>query len=93
MGWLSQNWIWLAFAVGMVVMMRHGGAGGCCGGGNGHHNKRPATEDGQTKNASAGSCCGGAGHNARDKHADAPSPQAGNAAVDVKHQREGAAQS
>ena len=86
MEWLSQNWIWLAFAVGMVVMMRRGGAGGCCGGGHGDHNKRPATEDGQTKNASAGSCCGGAGHGADDKHADAAGPQAGSAAVDVRHQ-------
>lgn len=32
MDWLSQNWIWLALGVGMVLMMRRGGAGGCCGG-------------------------------------------------------------
>ena len=32
MEWLSQNWVWLAFAAGMLLMMRRGGAGGCCGG-------------------------------------------------------------
>lgn len=32
MEWLSQNWVWLAFTVGMLFMMRRGGAGGCCGG-------------------------------------------------------------
>lgn len=35
MEWLSQNWIWLALAIGVVFMMRrggHGGHGGCCGG-------------------------------------------------------------
>jgi len=35
MEWLSQNWIWLALAIGAVWLfsrMRHGGAmGGCCG--------------------------------------------------------------
>ena len=58
MEWLSQNWIWLAFAVGMVVMMRRGGAGGCCGGGHGADDKRPETEDAQNKKAGsgAGSC-------------------------------------
>jgi hypothetical protein len=51
MEWLSQNWVWLAFAVAMVVMMRRGGAGGCCGG-HGAHDKRPEAED--SKNAAAG---------------------------------------
>jgi hypothetical protein len=36
MEWLSQNWIWLALAVGAVLFFsrgRHGGMmGGCCGG-------------------------------------------------------------
>lgn len=36
MEWLSQNWIWLALAIGAVWLlsrMRHGSAmGGCCGG-------------------------------------------------------------
>ncbi len=35
MEWLSQNWIWLALAVGVVVLFsrgRHGAmTGGCCG--------------------------------------------------------------
>ncbi len=58
MEWLSQNWIWLAFAVGMVVMMRHGGAGGCCGGGHGKDDKSPEAADAQNKKAGtgAGSC-------------------------------------
>ena len=47
MEWLSQNWIWLAFAVGMVVMMRRGGAGGCCGGHRSH--KESEAEGSQIK--------------------------------------------
>lgn len=35
MEWLSQNWIWLALAVGVVLLLsrgRHGAmSGGCCG--------------------------------------------------------------
>jgi len=58
MEWLSQNWIWLALGVGVILMMRHGGAGGCCGGGgHGADHKRPDAEASQSKNAG-----GGAGH-------------------------------
>ena len=36
MEWLSQNWLWIVFAVGAFWLFsraRHGGlAGGCCGG-------------------------------------------------------------
>jgi len=45
MEWLSQNWIWLALAVGVVLMMRHGGHGGCCGGGRSEGRKRPDGEN------------------------------------------------
>ncbi len=48
MEWLSQNWIWLALIVGVMLMLSrrgHGGMmGGCCGG---HDMARegPAGED------------------------------------------------
>ena len=59
MEWISQNWLWLALGIGIVVMMRRGGHGGCCGGGgHGGDDKRPESEGSQTKNAVAG----GAGH-------------------------------
>ena len=32
--WLSQNWIWIAFAVGFILLMRRGGIG--CGMGHRH---------------------------------------------------------
>ena len=75
MEWLSQNWIWLAFAVGMVVMMRRGGAGGCCGGGHGAHDKLPETEGAKPKDAGTASCCGGGGHGTADKQAEVESSQ------------------
>jgi len=85
MEWLSQNWIWLAFAAAMVLMMRRGGAGGCCGGG-GHdrNDKQDEAVGAQTKNAAAGSCCGGGGHSAEDKRPEAES--AHSAAVPAGHQ-------
>ena len=57
MEWLTQNWIWLALAIGMIFMMRRGGAGGCCGG----HNVKEApakSADGPDRKAggSAGGC-------------------------------------
>jgi len=59
MEWLSQNWLWLLFGIGMVVMMRRGGHGGCCGGGgHGGGDKRPEGEGSQSKNT----VVGGAGH-------------------------------
>jgi len=57
MEWLTQNWIWLAFAAVMIFMMRRGGAGGCCGGGHGAHDKG-AEADGATANNAPG----GTGH-------------------------------
>jgi hypothetical protein len=65
MEWLSQNWIWLAFAAAMIFMMRRGGAGGCCGG---HGSDDKATEGAKPGNAGAASCCGG-GEGANDKQA------------------------
>jgi len=61
MEWLSQNWIWLAFAAAMIFMMRRGGAGGaggCCGGGHGGGDKHPESGEPQSKNATGGA----AGH-------------------------------
>ncbi len=29
MDWISQNWIWIAVAVGLVFLMRRGGLAGC----------------------------------------------------------------
>ena len=58
MQWLSQNWIWLALGIGMVLMMRRGGHGGCCGGG-GHDEGRKSPAEGEgTQNR----VVGGAGH-------------------------------
>ncbi|TAH44652.1 MAG: YHS domain-containing protein [Betaproteobacteria bacterium] len=37
MEWLTQNWIWIVFALGMFVLMRRGGMG--CGAG-GHRSHR-----------------------------------------------------
>ena len=51
MEWLSQNWFWLVFGIGLVLMMRRGGAGGCCGSGHGGGDKHPESEGSQTKNA------------------------------------------
>ena len=58
MEWLAQNWFWLVFGIGMVLIMRRGGHGGCCGGaGHGGGDKRPESDGSQTKDA-----VGGAGH-------------------------------
>ena len=35
MNWLSQNWLWILLAIGVVFMMRRGGMG--CGMGHAHH--------------------------------------------------------
>lgn len=38
MEWLSQNWIWIVFAIGIVLLMRRGGIGRGMGhGGHSHH--------------------------------------------------------
>ena len=68
MEWLSQNWIWLALGIGMVIKIRRGGAGGCCGGGHGADDKHAAVEGSKIDNVAAGGCCGGGAHGADDKH-------------------------
>lgn len=82
MEWLSQNWVWLAFAAGMVLMMRRGGAGACCGG---HvaHDKAPHAEGSPGNSAATGGCCCGGGHGAPDKHPEAE--EARNAAAGHQH--------
>lgn len=35
MQWLAQNWIWIVFAIGILLLMRRGGMG-CGMGGHGH---------------------------------------------------------
>ena len=35
MQWLAQNWIWIVFAIGILLLMRRGGIG-CGMGGHGH---------------------------------------------------------
>jgi len=52
MEWLSQNWVWVLFAVGMIAMhmFGHGGHGGHGahrghGGGSDHDDAKPATND------------------------------------------------
>ena len=65
MEWLSQNWIWLALGVGMVLMMRRGGAGGCCGGTHDTVDKRVEPGEAKAKSAATPSCCGG--HDAKAK--------------------------
>lgn len=69
MEWLSQNWVWLAFATGMLLMMRRGGAGGCCGGAHGADRKDPAL-DAPASTKVAGGCCRGGADSAGDQHAD-----------------------
>ena len=45
MEWLSQNWVWILFFVGMIAMhmFGHGGHGGH---GRGHNDPKPASKDG-----------------------------------------------
>ncbi|MDR3533082.1 MAG: hypothetical protein P4L90_21300 [Rhodopila sp.] len=47
MTWLSENWIWVALAVGALLLMTRmhgmGGGGGCCGG-------HQQTQDESTRN-------------------------------------------
>lgn len=37
MQWLSQNWVWIVFAIGIFLLMRRGGMG--CGMGSGRHSR------------------------------------------------------
>jgi YHS domain-containing protein len=46
MQWLSQNWIWIVFAIGVILLVRRGGIG--CGMGHGHsgHSRGEQTPSG-----------------------------------------------
>jgi YHS domain-containing protein len=37
MDWLTQNWLWIVFAIGAVWLFRRGGLAGCGMGGHGSH--------------------------------------------------------
>ena len=41
MEWLAQNWIWIAFVVGMLLLMRRGGMACGMGGGHTHRGDMP----------------------------------------------------
>ena len=49
MEWLSQNWVWVLFAVGMIAMhlFGHGGHGGHGGNDNHQNDAKPARKDGE----------------------------------------------
>lgn len=36
MSWLTQNWVWIVVAIGLIWMMRRGGMPGCGMGHSGH---------------------------------------------------------
>ena len=54
MEWLSQNWVWVLFFVGMIAMhmFGHGGHGGH---GGGHGGSKPAGKDSDKRAAEQGS--------------------------------------
>lgn len=56
MGWISQNWVWVLFAVGMIAMhlFGHGGHGGH-GHGDGHNDPKPASKDSVQRPSEQGS--------------------------------------
>ena len=47
MEWLSQNWIWIVFIVGMFLLMRRGGMGGCHAHGDNLPSQQHETGDGR----------------------------------------------
>ena len=49
MEWLSQNWVWVLFAVGMIAMhlFGHGGHGGHGGNDNHQNDAKPTRKDGE----------------------------------------------
>jgi hypothetical protein len=58
MEWLSQNWVWVLFGVGMIAMHMfghggHGGHGGHCGGS--RDEEQPAGKDGKQSTSKQGS--------------------------------------
>ena len=54
MEWLSQNWIWVLFFVGMIAMhlFGHGGHGGH---GSNHNESMPVSKDGEQTPSEKGS--------------------------------------
>lgn len=51
MNWLTQNWVWIVVAIGLIWMMRRGGMPGCGmghanhgGGSSGHESNTPPPE-------------------------------------------------
>ena len=54
MEWISQNWVWVLFAVWMIAMhmFGHGGHGGH---GGGHNDPEPASKDREQRSAEQGS--------------------------------------
>ena len=58
MQWLSQNWVWILFAVGMIAMhmFGHGGHGGHGGERDGdQRGPKPANKDGEQRTSQQGS--------------------------------------
>ncbi|MEC4718079.1 DUF2933 domain-containing protein [Noviherbaspirillum sp. CPCC 100848] len=54
MEWISQNWVWVLFAVAMIAMhlFGHGGHGGH---GDDKHDKKPARKDDVQRTSKQGS--------------------------------------
>ena len=46
MGWLTQNWVWIVVAIGLIWMMRRGGMPGCGMGHAGHGGGSSPSESG-----------------------------------------------
>ena len=63
MEWLSQNWVWVLFAAGMIAMHLfghgshggHGGHGGNGGHGGGDYDPNPAGKDSGQRTSERGS--------------------------------------
>ena len=60
MEWISQNWVWVLFFVGMIAMHMfghggHGGHGGHVGHGSGHSESKPVDKDDAKRTAEQGS--------------------------------------
>lgn len=51
MEWLSQNWVWILFAVGMIAMhmFGHGGHGGHGGHSGGRTDSKPKRKDSEQR--------------------------------------------
>jgi YHS domain-containing protein len=62
MDWLTQNWVWIVFAIGAVRLFKRGGLAGYGMGGHGGH----AGHGGGTEPAPGGSSSGAGPEKARD---------------------------